>query len=93
MTGGCSRIPLDVPPFMIVEGNPAETRTINKIGLQRNGVSEEAQSALRQAYKILFREELPLAEALVKVDQELPSLPEVQHLVQFIRSSERGIIK
>ncbi len=93
MTGGCSRIPLDVPPFMIVEGNPAETRTINKIGLQRNGVSEEAQSALRQAYKILFREELPLAEALVKVDQELPPLPEVQHLVQFIRNSERGIIK
>lgn len=93
MTGGCSRIPLDVPPFMIVEGNPAETRTINKIGLQRNGVSEEAQSALRQAYKILFREELPLAEALAKVDRELPPLPEVQHLTQFIRTSERGIIK
>jgi UDP-N-acetylglucosamine acyltransferase len=93
MTGGCSRIPLDVPPFMIVEGNPAETRTINKIGLQRNGVSEEAQSALRQAYKILFREDLPLAEALAKVDQELPPLPEVQHLANFIRTSERGIIK
>lgn len=93
MTGGCSRIPLDVPPFMIVEGNPAETRTINKIGLQRNGVSEEAQSALRQAYKILFREGLPLAEALAKVDQELPPLPEVQHLANFIRTSERGIIK
>lgn len=93
MTGGCSRIPLDVPPFMIVEGNPAETRTINKIGLQRNGFSEEAQNALRQAYKILFREELPLAEALAKVEKELPALPDVQHLVQFIRTSERGIIK
>jgi UDP-N-acetylglucosamine acyltransferase len=93
MTGGCSRIPQDVPPFMIVEGNPAETRTINKVGLQRNGISEEAQTALRNAYKIIFREELPLAEALAKAKKELPPLPEVQHLIEFIQTSERGIIK
>ena len=93
MTGGCSRIPQDVPPFMIVEGNPAETRTINKIGLERNGVSNEAQTALRRAYKIIFREELSLPNALLKLEAELPPLPEVQHLVQFIRASERGIIK
>ena len=66
MTGGCSRIPQDVPPFMIVEGNPAETRTINKIGLERNGVSDEAQTALRQAYKIIFREELSVPNALAE---------------------------
>jgi UDP-N-acetylglucosamine acyltransferase len=93
MTGGCSRIPQDVPPFMIVEGNPAETRTINKIGLERNGVSSEAQTALRRAYKIIFREELSVPNALVKIEEELPPLPEVQHLVQFIRASERGITK
>jgi UDP-N-acetylglucosamine acyltransferase len=93
MTGGCSRIPQDVPPFMIVEGNPAETRTINKIGLERNGVSNEAQTALRRAYKIIFREELSVPNALLKIEEELPSLPEVQHLVQFIRASERGITK
>jgi UDP-N-acetylglucosamine acyltransferase len=93
MTGGCSRIPQDVPPFMIVEGNPAETRTINKIGLERNGVSNEAQTALRRAYKIIFREELSVPNALLKIEEELPQLPEVQHLVQFIRASERGITK
>jgi UDP-N-acetylglucosamine acyltransferase len=93
MTGGCSRIPQDVPPFMIVEGNPAETRTINKIGLERNGVSSEAQTALRRAYKIIFREELSVPNALLKIEEELPPLPEVQHLVQFIRASERGITK
>ena len=93
MTGGCSRIPQDVPPFMIVEGNPAETRTINKIGLERNGVSSEAQTALRRAYKIIFREELSVPNALLKIEGELPLLPEVQHLVQFIRASERGITK
>jgi UDP-N-acetylglucosamine acyltransferase len=93
MTGGCSRIPQDVSPFMIVEGNPAETRTINKIGLERNNVSSEAQTALRRAYKIIFREELSVPNALLKIEEELPSLPEVQHLVQFIRASERGITK
>jgi UDP-N-acetylglucosamine acyltransferase len=93
MTGGCSRIPQDVAPFMIVEGNPAETRTINKIGMERNGISDEAQAALRQAYKILFREELSTPNAILKIEKELPSLPEVQHLVQFIRGSERGITK
>ena len=93
MTGGCSRIPQDVPPFMIVEGNPAETRTINKIGLERHGFSDAAQAALRQAYKIFFREELSIPNALAKIEKEVPLLPEVQHLVQFIRTSERGITK
>ena len=78
---------------MIVEGNPAETRAVNKIGLQRNGVSDEAQAALRQAYKIIFREELSVTNALAKIEKDLPPLPEIQHLVGFIRTSERGIIK
>jgi UDP-N-acetylglucosamine acyltransferase len=93
MIGGCSKIVQDVPPFMIVDGNPGETRTINKIGLERNGVSEEAQTALRQAYKILFREGLTISNALVKIESELPSLAEVKYLVEFVRASERGISK
>jgi len=91
--GGCSKVVQDVPPFMLVDGNPAETRTINKIGLERNGVSEEAKDALRQAYKILFREGLTIPNALARIDQELPPLPEIQHLAQFVRTSERGISK
>ena len=93
MIGGCSKVVQDVPPFMLADGNPAETRTINKIGLERNGVSEEAQAALRQAYKILFREGLTISNALVRIEAELPALPEIQHLVQFTRASERGISK
>jgi len=91
--GGCSRIVQDVPPFMLVEGNPAETRTVNKIGLERNGVSAEVQSALKQAYKILFREGLTIPNALKKIEGELEMSPELQHLVQFVRTSERGISK
>jgi UDP-N-acetylglucosamine acyltransferase len=93
MIAGCSKVVQDVPPFMIVDGNPAETRTINKIGLERNGLSEETQTALRQAYKIIFREELSVPNALLKIEKELPPLPEVQHLVSFIRASERGITR
>jgi len=93
MVGGCSKIVQDVPPFMIVDGNPGETRTINKVGLERHGVSDEAQNALKRAYKILFREGLTMTNALAKVESELPALPEVQHLIRFIRATERGISK
>jgi UDP-N-acetylglucosamine acyltransferase len=93
MVGGCSKIVQDVVPFMIVDGSPGETRAINKIGLERHGVSDEAQLALKQAYKILFREELGGTNALAKIESEVPQLPEIKHLVQFIRASERGITK
>ena len=93
IVGGCSKVVQDVPPFMLADGNPAETRTINKVGMERRGVSEEAQAALRQAYKILFREGLTIPNALERIEQKLPDCPEVQHLVQFVRTSERGISK
>ena len=93
MIGGCSKVVQDVPPFMIADGNPAETRTINKVGMERQGISDEAQNALKQAYKILFREGLSIPNALAKIEKELPLLPEILHLVQFVRASERGISK
>ena len=91
--GGCSKVVQDVPPFMMVDGNPAETRTVNKIGLERKGVSAETQSALKQAYKILFREGLTIPNALKRIEEELASSPELQHLIEFVRRSERGISK
>jgi UDP-N-acetylglucosamine acyltransferase len=93
IVGGCSKVVQDVPPFMLADGNPAETRTVNKVGLERNGVSEPAQAALRQAYKILFREGLTISNALARIEQELPRLAEIEHLVAFVRGSERGISK
>jgi UDP-N-acetylglucosamine acyltransferase len=91
--GGCSKVVQDVPPFMLADGNPAETRTINKVGLERNGVSDEAQAALKQAYRILFREGLTISNALARMEAELKPLPEIQHLIAFTRASERGISK
>jgi UDP-N-acetylglucosamine acyltransferase len=93
MIGGCSKVVQDVPPFMLADGNPAQTRTINKVGLERRGVSEAAQTALKQAYKLLFREGLTMSNALIRMEQELPPLAEVQHLIQFVRASQRGLSK
>jgi UDP-N-acetylglucosamine acyltransferase len=93
MIGGCSKVVQDVPPFMLADGNPASTCTVNKIGLERNGVSDPAQTALRQAYRILFRARLTIPNALLRIEKELPALPEIQHLVHFVRASERGIGK
>ena len=93
MIAGCAKIVQDVPPYMLVDGNPAVTRAINKVGLDRNGVPEEAQAALRRAQKILFRDGLTIPNALAKIEEELPRLPEIQHLVNFFRSSERGVTK
>ncbi len=91
--GGCSKVVQDVPPYMLVDGNPGETRTINKVGMERNGVSEEAQAAVRQAFKILFRERLTVSNALARIEAELAPLPEIKHLVEFFRSSQRGVTK
>jgi UDP-N-acetylglucosamine acyltransferase len=93
MVGGCSKVVQDVPPYMLADGNPAETRMINKVAMERLGVSKEAQTALRAAYKILFREGLIVSNALAKIEKKLPPLPEILHLVKFIRASERGIGK
>jgi UDP-N-acetylglucosamine acyltransferase len=91
--GGCSKVVQDVPPYMMADGNPARTRTINKVGLERNGVPEPAQAALKQAYKILFRERLTIPNALAKIESSLPQLPELRRLADFVRASERGISK
>jgi UDP-N-acetylglucosamine acyltransferase len=91
--GGCSKVVQDVPPYMLADGNPATTRTTNREGLRRNGLSDEAQSALKQAFKLLFREQLTIPNALDRIESELPGLPELQHLVAFVRHSQRGIGK
>ncbi len=91
--GGCSKVTQDVPPYMLADGNPAEVRMTNKEGMKRRGISEEAQAALKQAYKILFRDKLTTPNALAQIEAELPPLPEVKYVVEFVRGSERGISK
>jgi len=93
MVGGLARVVQDVPPYMIAEGHPAVTRTINKIGLERRGVSAETQNALRRAYKLLFREGLSLTDATARIESDLPASEELKHLLTFVRASERGLCR
>lgn len=93
MIGGCCKVRQDIVPFMLADGEVAAPVMVNKVGLERHGFSEQAINALKQAHRIIFRDTLTLAEALAKVEKEIPPLPEVQHLLSFIRASERGISK
>ncbi len=91
MIGGCSKVNMDVAPYMLIDGNPATPRFVNKIGLERRGISEASQTALRLAYKILFRDGLTTTNALARLETELAGIPEVEHLVNFVRGSQRGV--
>jgi UDP-N-acetylglucosamine acyltransferase len=93
MIGGCSKVVQDIPPFMIGDGNPAETRALNKVGLERHGFTAESQAALKAAFKLLFRQGLTIPNALAKIEADLPQVPEIEHLLAFVRSSERGLTK
>ncbi len=91
--GGCAAVSQDIIPFMMARGDPARMLTINKVGMDRNGVPEEAQLALKQSYKILFREGLTIPNALERIEKQWPNVPEIEYLVRFVRTSERGIAK
>jgi len=89
--GGGSRVPQDVPPYCRAAGNPLKLYGLNGVGLERRGLSTDTRRALKTAYRILFQGSEHLSRALERVEQEVVQLPEVKHLVQFVRSSERGV--
>lgn len=94
MTGGSSKVNQDVPPYMMVDGNPVKTRTLNRVGLERRGVSPEAQSQLKHAFRVIFRSGLAFDNAIQQLEAELPNmLPEVRGLITFIRNSPRGVAR
>lgn len=93
ITGGCSKIVQDVPPFMIADGNPAEIRGVNKVGLERRGFSQETIRQLREAYRLLYRSNLNTQQSLEKLRSEKTSNELIHRLVSFIETSERGIVR
>jgi len=93
MIGGGSRIPQDVAPFTLVSGNPPEAYGLNQVGLERRGFTPDTIKALRQAYKILFRSKATVTEAAARIRAEVPALPEVTYLLDFVVTSERGVTR
>lgn len=90
--GGLAKIVQDVPPFMMVDGNPAYIVGINVVGLRRAGFSEERRKKIKNAYKILFKKRLSISNALEVLKEEYKEDEDIQLLIQFIENSKRGIV-
>jgi UDP-N-acetylglucosamine acyltransferase len=84
---------MDVPPFCTVAGPRAELAGLNAVGMQRAGMSEERIGRVKQAYKIVFRANLGLAEAIGQVEAELGEHEDVAHFVRFLKGTQRGITR
>ncbi|HON59443.1 MAG TPA: acyl-ACP--UDP-N-acetylglucosamine O-acyltransferase [Smithella sp.] len=93
MVGGASAVVKDVPPYTIAQGNHAKLFGLNLVGLKRRGFSEQTIRAIKDAYKIVFRSQLLLEDALKKVQEEVEAIPEVVHFIKFIKESERGVCR
>ncbi|MEG1413266.1 MAG: acyl-[acyl-carrier-protein]--UDP-N-acetylglucosamine O-acyltransferase, partial [Acidaminococcaceae bacterium] len=83
----------DIPPFVIVDGNPAHVAGLNSVGISRAGVAPEIRSNLKKAYRMLYRSGLTLDQAVAMMEQELDSSEEVEHMLRFLRNVERGICR
>lgn len=92
-TGASSLVFKDVPPFVTVWGNRAEPYGLNKEGLRRRGFSTEQIRILHQAYKIIYKQNLTTEQAIEKLQELVASCPEVNYFIDFLRESERGIVR
>jgi UDP-N-acetylglucosamine acyltransferase len=91
--GGCSRVSKDIPPFIKAVGNPVQLYGLNTVGLQRNGFSDDAIRELKQAYKVFFRSELNLRQAVRRMQETTDNSPEVRELIGFLDASgRRGVV-
>jgi UDP-N-acetylglucosamine acyltransferase len=92
LISGLTGVPLDIPPYMMAAGSRAKLYGLNAVGLKRHHFSEETLKALKKAYRIIFRSGLTLEKAMKTVEEdEISQTQEVQHLLQFIQRSKRGI--
>ena len=93
ITGGCAKIVQDVPPFMIADGNPAEIRGVNLVGLERKGFTPKSVKWIKEAFRLIYRSKYNTRQAVNAVRKELPQTEEIMQIIEFIEQSERGIIR
>jgi UDP-N-acetylglucosamine acyltransferase len=91
--GGKSAVVKDIPPYMIAAGDRATLHGLNQVGLKRQGFSRNTLIMLKKAYRLVFRIGLTQNEAIERVAAEVEQIPEVVHLIDFIKSSQRGITR
>jgi len=94
MVGGVSMVRQDVPPFVLISGNPARANALNTVGLVRAGVDASHRRALKRAFVLLYRSGLSVPTALTRMESEVGRDPYVQSMLAFIRDSQkRGIVR
>ena len=91
IVGGCSKVVQDIPPFSMCDGHPAKVFNINPVGLKRAKFSPATMNSLRKAFKILFHSGLTKSHAVQKIEKELAPCPRLKHLIEFIKTSKRGL--
>lgn len=89
--GGMSRVAQDVPPFLKAVGNPMKLYGLNSVGLRRHGFDENVLRELKRAYRLFFRSELNVSQALERARTELHMHPDIEHFLAFVESSQRGV--
>ena len=90
MLGGYSKVVQDVPPFMLADGRPADVLELNVRGLRRAGIKPGVRAQLRHAYKLLYRSNLNLSQALEAIEEEVEPSDEINYLVEFLKSISLG---
>ena len=90
--GGASRIAKDIPPYLKAVGNPVRLYGLNSVGLQRSGFDPARIRELKRAYRLFFRSELNVSQAVERAQSELEMFPEVKHFIEFVDSSQRGVV-
>ena len=94
MVGAYTRLPQDVPPFMLCEGNPALVKGLNSVGLRRNGIQRSSIAELKEIYKLLYRSDLDTASSIDVIKENSYSSEEADYLISFVTvPSKRGCIK
>ena len=88
-----SHVNQSVPPYVTVSGEKASVKGINAEGLRRRGFTPDQIRQVRRAYKAIYRESLPLEEAIARLDEMAVESPEIRPLADFLKTSERGIIR
>ena len=91
--GGKTGVPQDIAPYLLVSGHRAKPYGLNLVGLKRKNFPDKVLKALKECYRIVFREEIPLNHALEKAESQLGDVEEVRILLDFIRSSTRGVAR
>jgi len=94
MVGGYSVVTQDVLPYSTtVSDRPIKVFGANKTGLERRGFSSEVIQGLHKAFRLLTRSGLNTSQAMERIRAEIPACPEIEEILEFIRTSERGVIK